>query len=347
MKSRWASSLLCLAWSAAASADAKAAAPAPQFNVPTAIPAGGVLPVFGSCFDAGQCNVLRSIAVTDKTSGTAIAGHVEIVSANSFEGWGYFAPDQPLPSGSVLLVKTMGGYPMVQATVSVLASNALDARSVTLGTTLTKERTVLASTCCPNSNLNVKPRCLDTSIVNRAVLAATLTPVTPVATQYLFEVRLFSQSEQPGGTLLDFAPLRSDGRKESPRATFETPDSYCYTVRAKPLLGGEPVDLLDKCLDNNLTELGRVDRTADEVTKWSATCQVSPLSVAGGTPVEDDSLGDDERDDADDDLADDVEQPRVSRQDAGCQLGSSPGLLGAWYALPAVFLRGAKRRRGA
>lgn len=351
MKSRWASMLLCLAWSPPASADA--AAPAPQLTLPSIVPSDGVLPLYGSCFDRGKCSLLRSIVVTEEKTDSAIAGHVEIVKEDGQEGWGYFVPDQPFKVGVVLVVKPSGGYPLIQSMVSVTKPSTLGADAVALTATLAKERTVLASTCCPNTNPNpgptVKPRCLDTSVVYSAVLSATLSAVKPVASQYLYEVALFAQGAQADGPLADFAPLRTDARPASHRGIFEDADSYCYTVRAKPLVGGEPVMLLEKCVDNHLTDVGRTDRTPDEVAVWSTTCQVPTVAGDGGVPGRPDAGGDDEVNaggDDDDGFIDHEETSRVSNRDAGCQLGGAPAMLGAWWALPALLFGRAKRKRG-
>lgn len=301
--------------------------------MPLNIPSDGVLPVFGSCFGSGECTLLRSIVVTDKTSGRAVAGHVEIVKSNSFEGWGYFVPDEPLQVGASLVVKPSGNYPVAQATVTVTTASALDASAVAVATSLTRDRTVLASTCCPTINPNVKPRCLDTSVKNTAVLAAKLSAVKPVATQYLYEVRLFAAADPAGGTVFDFAPLRTDARAPASSATFGVADSYCYKVSAKPWVGGEPVTLIETCLDNDLTDLGRIDKTPNEIASWSATCQVGPVPVDGGTPFDGDAGGRDE-------------EPSAVGREAGCQLAAQSGPGAWWYALSLVLAARVRRRRG-
>jgi hypothetical protein len=156
-------------------------------------------------------------------------------------------------------------------------------------------------------------------------------------------VSLFAKGDEAGGTVTDFTPLRTDGRRPNPQAIFGTADSYCYTVRAKPIVGGEPVMLLEHCIDNDLTGLGRSDRAADEVVKWSLTCQVPQGRVDGWVLIEQDAGGEQE----DDGFVDDDEAAGVSDQAAGCQLTSAPGLLGAWCTLPLVFFRRVKRKRGA
>jgi hypothetical protein len=344
MKTGRASLLLCLLWSPAAKADAKAAAPAPQVTVPTAIPSDGVLPVFGGCYDGDACAVLRTVTVTDAATGAAVAGHVEIVVATSFDGWGYFVPDEPFRSGSSLLVKSSFNYPTQTAAVRVTETGTLDMSALSVDVALSKERKVLASQCCPDPSFTMKPRCIDVSVLNGAVMAATLSPAQPVATQYEFELRLYAGGDVMGGTVFDFAPLRSDGRLPLPRESFDgTADKYCYAVRAKPVVGGEPVPLMEACVENTLTDVGRQDRTSEEVEQWLATCQVRPPVNDGGTPSKDDDgpIGDD------DPLPKVDDEPFVSKDQSGCQLASSgaPQLASAFWPLALALLSRSRRRQ--
>jgi hypothetical protein len=103
--------------------------------------------------------------------------------------------------------------------------------------------------------------------------------------------------------------------------------SYCYAVRAEPLIGGATIDLFERCVDNNLEGIGTLARTPDEIEQWLDTC-APPLVDAG--PVVSDR--DDPSPARDAGAARDAGGVRRAAATGGCQLRSdAPVLTGPLY----------------
>lgn len=184
----------------------------------------------------------------------------------------------------------------------------MELSSVRIDASVSKARQVLAQECCPVNNETGRQRCLDVSARSDAALIVALMSVEPSATQYLFEVtapdvEALSTSSSAWGPLLSYGI-------PSFTATFDgSAPKYCYSVRAKPLVGGEVVELSTGCVDNTLTGFGLVERTPDEVEQWLATCEVPTV------PERETDEGDDEADEAD--QADEPDRADDSASDAG------------------------------
>jgi len=359
MNSRWTWLLAGLLCSSSASSSARAEpAPGPMadpvtslLEVPAAIPAGGVLPMYGACDDLPACSNLRNLIVAEfGTEERVVPGHFELVHPDFNDAWGYFVPDVPFVAGSMLGASNFGN-PLEQGAaywVEVVEPTALSGASLAIEVQLSKLREVARAECCPSFQF-MRQRCLDTEADTNASLFVGLSPVEAVATQYGFELTLRDVRSTEPANQFAFRPLTSTGLR-SLAATFDgEASSYCYAVRALPLAGGTAIDLDEGCVDNDLTGLGSITRTPHEIEQWLATCEAPPPDVGND--------GDDEGDDHDEPsragdagvgaTATDASDAADARRASGCQLvaASSPGSGAATSALLALLLLWSCRRR--
>ena len=340
----WAWVGLCLSLTSIARAES-GVAPI-RVDVPTEIPSGGVLPIFGSCIDA-RCSNLQSVTVVDTASGARVEGHVELVQTTaSYEGWAYFVPSMPFRSGAKYRVILAGGSPDSAPVVSIRPAEptGLDESALRVTAILSQVREVSGRQCCSVSN------CIDVSVVNSVELTATMSAERVAATQHLFELSMHAQSEQAGRAVLEFRPLRTEFAAISSTMRFDgASDSYCYTVRARSITGGDPFKLMTRCLANDYTGLGRQTRSPEEVAQWAATCERTPTPVDAGAPSVDlaDASTTDPADastDADGEPLGRGEESTRARAESGCRLAAGRTQVGSvmwWlFALVALARRG-------
>ncbi|HEY6876861.1 MAG TPA: hypothetical protein VI299_02535 [Polyangiales bacterium] len=309
-----------------------------QFNIPQEIPADGVLPMFGSCFDA-DCSNLQSVIITDISSGTRVEGHVELVRDGSYSAWSYFVPSVPFRSGASYIVRHEKASPNSPVGVSFVARDpaALDESALGVMATLTKVSGAIDRRCCST--------CIDVTVIEALALTTRLSPAKPIASQYLFELSTHAEG-QAGIVVVPFGPPSNIYQSVPNSTSFDgSADSYCYTVRARPLVGGEPFTLMTRCLANDFTDLGRHTRSPEEVAKWAATCEVTPERVDAGVSP---------RGQVDAALDADGEPLGAGKsgkpdEDSGCQLADGrahlQSTLGAFVTLFALAL--GRRRRAA
>jgi len=345
MLRRLASLALCLGLTSTAQAES-GAAPV-RFGVPTEIPSDGVLPITGTCHDAG-CATLLSVVVTESPDGPRVDGHFELVQTAGYERWGYFVPTEPFRPGTKLRVSSTG-YAYATSLVSVTAAEptALDESALSVTAELTRERLLSSSVCCPMSMTQPKrpQRCLDMGMVSQVVLTTTLSAQRPIATQYVYELSMYGHGAAAGSPDAAFAPLLSSAQTGPHTVRFDgAADSYCYTVHARPIVGGDPTPLVTRCIANEFVGMGLVGRSPEQVAQWLTTCEAAPEEVDAGTlpgGQADASL------DGDGELLGRGAQDTLSRQESGCQLAGSPAQTGGavWWglALVALAVRGGKR----
>jgi hypothetical protein len=239
------------------------------------IPAGGVIPLVGECLDA-NCAQLREISVSTAISELALPGHVEIAQADANGAWAYFVPDQPFAEGTWLLVAS-DAFAGAMLSTKVVAATKLGASSVTVASGLTKQRHVLETKCCPSVREG-RERCLETSVETGAVFAAQLQATDAAASQYVFELSVREAGASQPDTQTDFRPLADSGLSLM-MANDGAASSYCYTVRAQPLVGGAVIDLVEHCVDNHLEGIGHSERTPEEIEQWLDTCVAPPVDT--------------------------------------------------------------------
>lgn len=325
---------LGLCWGLTSTALAESSVPRAQISVPAEIPSGGVLPMFGTCLDA-RCSSLESVVITDNANGTSVEGNVELEQTANYQRWGYFVPSVPLRSGATYSVTLTGGYPGFKTmfTVSAADSTGLVESALRVTDALTKVREVRDQRCCSAFS------CIDVSVLHGVALSATFSAERPIATQYLYELSMHAQGEAPSSVALPFYPLISPQQMSSSTVTFDgAADSYCYTVRARPIVGGEPFTLLTRCLDNDYTGLGREQRTPEEMTQWAAKCEATTAD-GGARPLHEA----DAAVDADGEPLGRGDGRTLGSDDSGCQLANSKASMAWGIALLALTL--AKRRR--
>lgn len=325
---------LCLGLSSTALAESSV--PQPRVSVPSEIPSGGVLPVFGNCFDAG-CSNLKSVLVTDVSTETRVEGTFELVQTNTYEAWGYFVPSTPFRSGASYRVTTPNSYYGAASIVMVrdAETTALDESALNATAVLSKESLITDRRCCSS--------CIDVSVVNSLALTTTLATQESRATQYLFQLSMHAEGET-GSVVAAFTPLLGSSIVSRTSAFDGAAKSYCSTVHAKPIVGGESFELLTRCLANDYTDLGTQTRPPEEVAKWAASCETSAPSRDAGahrdakaptTELLDAAV------DADGEPLGRGDGKTLGNDESGCQLASSAS--SAWWSL--ILLALARRRR--
>lgn len=351
---RLASLGLCLGLTSAALAES-GAAPV-RLGVPAEIPSGGVLPIAADCFDAG-CKTLASVYVTEQ-GGKAVDGHFELMPGAGYERWGYFVPSEPFRPGVKYEVRS-AGYAYATSLVSVSAEGptALDESALRVTAELTTERQREEAVCCPRPATGPKRplRCLDMGNVGNVALTLTLSAELPSATQYVYETRMYAQGDAGVAPDAVFAPLLSRVQTGPRTVRFDgAADSYCYAVRARPIVGGEPITLVTRCVQNEFASTGLVSRSPEEVEQWRTTCVAMPEEVDAGTlPSDQADPGPLPREQADASLDADGEllgrgaEDTINHEESGCKLAGgpsrAPGIV--CWALALVALALAKRRR--
>ena len=359
MNARWGWLLACLVLSAAARAEAKPAVrdagvkPRPAaFSAPPEVPAGGVLPFFGNCNSNVECATLAAITVTDVATNTLVEGRIELVRVDIYAGFAYFVPNAPFVAGSSYDLKLQTQYDDNVVRVDIVEPDSLDAGAVSELAELSNLREVQSSRCCPTWNLNAPERCLDVSVFNSAMLSVRLTAQLPAASQYTFQlsVRPVDQTHDVSGS--EFGSVWDPTWASSFSQVFVgSAASYCYSVRARPIVGGDPVLLKTACVDNKLEDLGAHERTHEEVERWLGTCEPRPANFDDSALAEDDLSSDEPasdkpRDGADASVGADDEDDRAARrgQEGGCQLaGGGTPAAGVWWWCLALALTKRKR----
>jgi hypothetical protein len=199
-----------------------------------------------------------------------------------------------------------------------------------------KVHEVTGRQCCWSS-------CLDVSEVYRLALSTSLAAERPVATQFVYEQSVHAQGQPAVWSSGEFAPARMDIAVRPTITMLDgTAASYCYTVRARPIVGGEPFVVAQRCVSNDLTGLGRVDRTPEEVEQWRAACAATPEAVDAGTLASDKA---DAAVDGDGEPLGPVEDGTIGREESGCQLAGSAAQAGGvvWWSLALLVF--ARRQR--
>jgi hypothetical protein len=342
----WATLGLCLGLSSGLSSIALAESGvrrAPD-GVPPNIPSDGVLPLIGSCVDS-RCSNLTSAIIVHTASGTRVEGHFELIQTASYDGWAYFVPSVPFRSGAMYAVTLMGSYASTTSVVSVSEADpvGLDESALRVMASLNKVRAVSNMECCPISNPTRSPRCLDVAVVTSVELTAALSAERPIATQYVYELSMHPEGEAAGTPVLDFEPLRINAPGGPPSMWFSgSADSYCYVVRARPIVGGEPVTLVTRCIANDFTDLGRQVRSPEAIAQWRSTCPETPTPVDAGVLPRDQA---DASTDGDGEALGHGEDDTITRHDSGCQLAASATQAGSILCWPLALLILAKRKR--
>jgi hypothetical protein len=180
-------------------------------------------------------------------------------------------------------------------------------------------------------------------VVSRLLLTATVSGQQAIATPYEFELSMHAQGDV-GSVVVAFKPLRPDLSLETSSMSFDgAADSYCYTVRARPILGGEPFTLMTTCIANSHTYLGRNGRSPEEVAQGTAACEATSAPVDAGVLTMDQV---DAATDADGELLGRGENTPVVHDESGCQLadGGQTGRM-AWSTFALLALAFVKRRR--
>lgn len=326
----WAWLGLCLGLTSTAFAES--AVPQVRVRVPGEIPSGGVLPIFGSCYDA-RCSALQSAVVTDVASGTSVEGVITIEhEGSSYDSWAYFVPRVPFADGGSFRV-TIPGYATASAMFSVrgAAPAQLGASAVSTGWSLGKEQVPSQFECCASSPSN----CFTVEWSNVASLLVTLSPEEPVATQYVYELSVRAQEDAKSEVLAAFRPLPPDTRNIPFSHSFDgASKSYCYTLRARPLVGGEPFEVMSQCVANDFTGYGKEPRVPAEIAEARADCERSHADAAVSSGLVDAAV------DGDGEELGRGEDKKI-KEDSGCQLADGGPQAGWLIALAAL----ARRRR--
>jgi hypothetical protein len=310
-------------------------------GAPSEIPSGGVIPILVECGAACETFVGE---VYEATTGTRVPGRIDLGGAQHGSVWGYFVPDVPLEVGTKLLVTdhTPNGT-WLSVEVSVVASPALSAASVGVQAALSKERQVQRTQCCPTVGSFGQQRCIATAERVDVSLLVQLAQHDPSATQYALELTLRDSRESASTVPYVFHTGLPDMPNPMAVSSFDgSAPSYCYKLRAVPLVAGETIELIDHCLVNDLVGLGARERSEAEIAQWLSTCESAPADA--GDPIIDDSSdlprdGGMERHDGDV-----LEAPPVPI-DGGCQLAASsqPSSGAPWSLALALWAR--RRRR--
>lgn len=314
-----------------------------RLGVPAEIPSRGVLPVTANCYDVG-CATLASVYVTE-VGGAEVEGHFELVQTAGPERWGYFVPSEPFRPGAQYTVRS-AGYAFATSVVSVSTAETtvLDETALRVSAELTRESPLSASVCCPTPPKRPQ-RCLDMGMVSQAVLTATVSAEQTITTQYLYELSMYAQGNPPSSPDGAFAPLLSSARPIARTVRFDgDADSYCYAVRARPMVGGDTTTLVTRCLPIEPAREGLSGRSSEEIAQWLTTCTAIPEDLDAGT------LPGDQADaslDADGEALGRGAEDTLDNEDSGCQLVGgqtrAPGVIG--WALALITLALAKRRR--
>lgn len=337
---------LCVGLTSTALAES-GAAPV-HLGVPAEIPSGGVLPITADCYDAG-CKTLASVYVMEM-GGAQVEGYFELVPARGTERWGYFVPDEPFRPGAKYQVRS-AGYAYATSLVSVSAEEpaVLDETALHVTAELTTERQREEQVCCPRpipmTGPKRPPRCLDMGNVGNVALTTTLSTVQPSATQYVYELSVYPQGATAGSSDAAFAPLLSSLQTGPRTVRFDgAADSYCYAVRARPIVGGDPTTVLTRCIPNDFASTGLVGRSPEEVAQWRTTCVAIPEEVDAGT------LSSDQADaslDGDGEPLGRGADDLSNREESGCQLAGGPARAAGivWWSFASLALALARRRR--
>jgi len=302
--------------------------PVGEASIPPQIPAGGVLPIYNPCNYEPSCPELEEVIVIDAVTGAPVAGHVENVTDELGGQRAYFVPDVPFVSGATLLVSS--DLPQVffgrMFAVEVVAGTSFSAASVTVEAGLSKHRVVLRNTCCAPLTFRSPPRCIAAAERVGVMLTLNTTPADVIATQYLFE---FSSPLPNEEAMLATPSFRSLFDGQLFRSYFEydgTEKSYCHTLRAIPVAGGDVVEVVTTCVENTLTDLGTKERTEAELERWLLTCEMEPVDTdeADANVSDAAARAPDAGRDGGIEQSDDAGTPDASGQSDGCHLATSP-----------------------
>lgn len=295
---------------------------------PPAIVSGGVLPLYGSCLGDPECSGMKAVRVYDTTTNALVSGHIEIAPLELGDPWAIFVPDAPFEVGVKLRVED-GVLPAVNTfDVEVVAPTPLTSSSYKVVAGLRKDRKVLSSTCCPVTGF-AKQRCIADAEQNDVVFGIVLSEAELVAAQYVFELEL---RDATSDQLIPISYQQTD-LTVSPMVHHELIEpgiqSYCYKVLARPIVGGDSIELESSCIPNDLTNLGRTERPKAELDRWLATCEVVETETGAPPVAQAPDAGTDARaTPADADANEDDTEPSVTKRSGeGCQLaaGSASG----------------------